>query len=91
MGGPRNVQRYVRLLPIFQKRPYINNAVQGVLPSVTDYNDLVTDYVSLYITQAVRGDVDIDATYPKMKADWFSRGGTKLTQEANEWYKSSRQ
>jgi hypothetical protein len=90
IGGPRNEQRQLRLLPNYKGKD-IQDAVQGVLPSATDYTDLLTEYVATYITQAIRGDVDIDATYAKMKADWFSRGGTKLTQEANEWYKSSRQ
>jgi putative aldouronate transport system substrate-binding protein len=90
IGGPRNEQRYSRLLPIFQNKPSINNDVPAVLASANDYNDLLGEYVAGYITQAIRGDVDIDATYPKMKADWFSRGGTKLTEEANEWYKGTR-
>jgi putative aldouronate transport system substrate-binding protein len=90
IGGARNEQRQIRLLPNFKGHD-IQDAVQGVLPSATEYSDLLKDYVANYIAQAIRGDVDIDATYPKMKADWFARGGTKLTEEANEWYRSSRQ
>ena len=62
--------------------------VKGALPSAADTSDLVTTYIRDYIVKAISGDVDIDATYPKMRDDWFKLGGTKLTAEASEWYQS---
>jgi putative aldouronate transport system substrate-binding protein len=88
IGGAKNIQRYVRTFPIFQNKPNIPNVVQGALPSIGEYSELTVAYVRDYIAEAVRGDVKIDASYPRMRENWFRLGGDQLTKEANEWYKS---
>lgn len=88
IGGAKNEQRYDRTFPIFKDLANIPDVVKGSLPSAAESPELMSTYIRDYIVQAIRGDVNIDATYPKMKADWFKLGGTQLTKEASEWYKS---
>ncbi|WP_108992022.1 hypothetical protein [Paenibacillus agaridevorans] len=87
-GGPRAVQRYEKTKPI-TNHTGIGNAVKAPLASESKYPDL-SAMLQEYIMKAILGEVDIDATYDSTVAKWLSSGGEVLTQEANDWFASTK-
>ena len=52
---------------------------------------MIYAYPLEYIVKAIRGDVDIDATWESTLQNWYDNGGTQLTQEANDWYQGTQE
>ncbi len=87
-GGPRAVQRY-EITKQISNHTGIGNAVKAPLPSASKMSDL-NAMLQEYILKAILGEVDIDATYDATVAKWLGSGGEALTQEANEWFASTK-
>ena len=90
IGGSRMHQRYDLDLPNFAKANTVMDAVPVALASSAEYPDLTYSYIVEYMVKAIRGDVDIDATWDSTIQTWYSNGGTILTEEANAWYQGTK-
>lgn len=88
-GGKAPIQRYQMTMPPLTDHPALMNAVPVSLPSQTDYLGDLTRYIEEYITKAIVGELDIEATFDDAVATFMKNGGTQLTREANEWYNSA--
>lgn len=86
VGGVRMEQRYEKDLPAFQELPTVTDAVKTSLNTASENPSLIYDYPLEYIVKAIRGDVDIDATWDSTIETWNANGGEALTAEANAWY-----
>ena len=86
VGGVRMDQRFEKELPLFEKLNTVTDAVRVSLNTASENPDLIFAYPLEYIVKAIRGDVDIDTTWDATIQEWYTNGGTKLTEEANEWY-----
>lgn len=89
IGGARMEQRYEKDLPMFSKLNTVTDAVKVSLNTAAENPDLIYAYPLEYIVKAIRGDVDIDATWDSTIQTWYDNGGTQLTKEANEWYQGT--
>jgi putative aldouronate transport system substrate-binding protein len=90
MGGPRANQRYLYDYPLFDAFPKLQDKVMVALPAATENPELVSTTIKEYLVKAVRGDVDINATWDSTIAAWKRMGGDDLTKEANDWWASIR-
>ncbi|MGI5899944.1 MAG: hypothetical protein ACOX8S_08500 [Christensenellales bacterium] len=89
VGGPRYVQRYDESMPVFTGfTTFQNELPQATLNSVVEYPNLVETDIISYIIRVVRGDMDLESTYEQTMQKWFNDGGTIMTQEANDFWKS---
>jgi putative aldouronate transport system substrate-binding protein len=86
--GGRQKQRYEFDYPIFEALPKMQDKVLVALPSATENPELVGGMIKDYLVKAIRGDVDINATWDATVAAWKRAGGDTLTKEANDWYAS---
>ena len=84
-------QRYKVDMPMFSKMNTVKDAVKVSLNATTENPDLIYAYPLEYIVKAIRGDVDIDATWESTLQNWYDNGGTQLTQEANDWYQGTQE
>ena len=91
IGGTRMDQRYKVDMPMFAKMNTVKDAVKVSLNATTENPDLIYAYPLEYIVKAIRGDVDIDATWESTLQNWYDNGGTQLTQEANDWYQGTQE
>lgn len=91
IGGTRMDQRYKVDMPMFSKMNTVKDAVKVSLNATTENPDLIYAYPLEYIVKAIRGDVDIDATWESTLQNWYDNGGTQLTQEANDWYQGTQE
>ena len=90
IGGSRMHQRYDVDLPAFAKANTVVDAVPVALASSAEYPDLTYAYIVEYMVKAIRGDVDIDATWESTIQTWYDNGGSILTGEANAWYQGTK-
>lgn len=90
VGGDRQIQRYDLDRPTFQELPKIQDVVKTSLPTIADNPELTSTIPLDYMVKAIRGDVDIDATFDSTIKQWLDMGGQQLTIEANEWYQSTK-
>ena len=89
IGGARMDQRYKVDMPVFAQMNTVTDVVKVSLSAATENPDLIYAYPLEYIVKAIRGDVDIDATWEDTIQTWYDNGGTQLTEEANEWYQGT--
>lgn len=90
VGGARMEQRYDRDMQMFSSLPVIRDAVTVSLSVASEKPDLVKDYPIEYLVKAIRGDIDIEKDWDGIVETWYKNGGTDLTNEANEWYASTK-
>ena len=83
-------QRYDRDMQMFSSLPVIRDAVTVSLSVASEKPDLVKDYPIEYLVKAIRGDIDIEKDWDGIVETWYKNGGTDLTNEANEWYASTK-
>jgi putative aldouronate transport system substrate-binding protein len=88
VGGERQIQRFEKDWPLFESLPKIEDKVKTALPAATENPEIIGGMVREYLVKAIRGDVDINATWDQTIAAWRRAGGDEMTKQANEWYAS---
>ena len=68
---------------------YRQTKLTTVLPSASSYNGEVTTLRKETFTNIIMGVADVD-TYDAYVEEWMEIGGSILTQEANEWYATTK-
>ena len=68
---------------------YRQTKLTTVLPSASSYNGEVTTLRKETFTNIIMGVADAD-TYDAYVEEWMEIGGSILTQEANEWYATTK-
>lgn len=88
VSGGQSAGYYLDLLESGGIPSFVNVFTGAPTPSMSIYGAELGTQSLVYFTSAIKGDKNVDADFDAYVEAWKNGGGNKMTEEANEWYRS---